>query len=180
MRKVQGLGVRVEGLESRCLFSSIVQVDGIGYLPSDNGTTLQRYDVANQNWLTPVALENSPGGATASLVDADGIYVAYGRTVMRYKLDGSAPTHLLNAPDNVHAIHSDGKLLFLNHTAGLYARFVSIDKNTNTIMAVQPALLARCIFRPPVIGPLPRTLITESRSSIPSGTPPQSRRSPVY
>jgi len=134
MRKVQGLGVRVEGLESRCLFSSIVQVDGIGYLPSDNGTTLQRYDVANQNWLTPVALENSPGGATASLVDADGIYVAYGRTVMRYKLDGSAPTHLLNAPDNVHAIHSDGKLLFLNHTAGLYARFVSIDKNTNTII----------------------------------------------
>ena len=125
--------VRVEALELRQLFA-IDQLGGIGYLPSDNGTQFQRYDIAAQQWLAPTALANSPGGATASLVDADGIYVAYGRTVMRYKLDGSEPTHLMNAPGNVHKIHSDGNLLFLNHSSGLYARFVSINKQTNTII----------------------------------------------
>ena len=123
----------IEGLESRQLLS-INQVDGIGYLPSDNGTTLQRYDVANQQWLSPVTLANSPGGASATLVDADGIYVAYGNTVMRYRLDGSSPTHLINVDGGVNAIHSDGNLLFLNHSGGLYARFISINKNTNTII----------------------------------------------
>ncbi len=67
-------------------------------------------------------------------VDADGIYAAYGQTVYRYNLDGSQPTHLLNATDTVNAIHSDGRLLFLNHSSGYYARLISIDKTTNTII----------------------------------------------
>ena len=83
--------VGAEALEPRTLFAGIDQVDGIAYLPSHNGATLQRYDVAAEQWLTPVTLADSPGGAAATLVDADGIYVAYGKTVVRYKLDGSAP-----------------------------------------------------------------------------------------
>ena len=133
MGPLRSRGVRIEMLESRCLMS-IAQVGGIGYLPSDNGTTFQRYDIANQQWLSPVTLANSPGGATATHVDADGIYVAYGRSVMRYRLDGTSPTHLINANDNVHAIHSDGNLLFANHSTGLYAKLISFDKNTNTMI----------------------------------------------
>lgn len=124
----------IERLEVRTLLSGISQVGGIGYLPSDNGTTFRRYDITNERWLTPVSLSGSPGGATASLVDADGIYVAYGTLVMRYGLDGSNPTHVMNVPDGVRAIHSDGNLLFLNHSAGSYARLISISKSTNTII----------------------------------------------
>ena len=52
-----------------------------------------------------------------------GIYVSYGPAVYRYALDGSGQTHLLNSTDNVIAIHSDGNLLFLNHSSGLYGAF---------------------------------------------------------
>lgn len=121
---------QVEGLESRTLLSSIAQVAGVGYFPSDKGARFQRYDVANQKWLAPVALANWPGGNTASLVDGDGIYVAYGRNVMRYKLDGSSPTHLINTAYDVDAIHSDGKLLFLDYAGKL----ISINKSTNTLV----------------------------------------------
>ena len=124
----------VEALESRQLLSGINQAAGIGYLPSDNGTKLQRYDIDDQRWLSPVTLTNSPGGATATLVDAQGIYVAYGQSVVRYKLDGSSPTHLINAANSVQGIHSDGNVLFLNHSSGLYARLISISKQTNTII----------------------------------------------
>ena len=133
-RQVRCSGAYVEALELRRLLSGINQLAGIGYLPSDNGTKLQRYDIAAQQWLTPVTLANSPGGATATLVDGQGIYVAYGQSVVRYKLDGTAPTHLINAANPVQDIHSDGNVLFLNHSTGLYARFISISKQTNTIV----------------------------------------------
>lgn len=124
----------IESLEPRLLLSGVDQLAGIGYLLSDGGTEFQQYDITNQQWLTPITLEGSPGGATASLVDSDGIYVAYNQNVVRYELDGSNPTHLFNASNSVHAIHSDGNLLFLNHSSGIYARLISIDKNTNTII----------------------------------------------
>jgi hypothetical protein len=134
MNRSSSVGARMESLESRWLLSGIDQVSGIGYLLSDNGAKFQRYDISNQQWLAPISLAGSTGGATASLVDSDGIYVAYDRSIIRYGLDGSGPTHLMNTNSTVHGIHSDGNLLFLNQTSGLYARFISINKNTNTII----------------------------------------------
>ena len=134
--KTTGQTTWMETLESRRLLSGIDQVGDIGYLFSGNGSTLQRYDVGAEQWLAPVALANAPGEVTASLVDADGIYVAYGQIVMRYDLGGGAPTHLMNTSSNVHELHSDGDVLFLNHSSGLYARFISIDKQTNAIIDV--------------------------------------------
>ena len=98
--------------------------------PSSSDTTSH-----NEQWLTPVTLSGSSGGATASLVDEDGIYVAYGTNVMRYSLDGSNPNALdEHVPNGVHGIHSDGNLLFINHSSGLYARLISINKDTNALI----------------------------------------------
>jgi hypothetical protein len=98
------------------------------------------YDVANQKWLAPISLANWPGGNTAPMVDADGIYVAYGRNVMRYKLDGTSTTHLINTAYDVEAIHSDGKLLFLNYAGQL----TSINKTTNAPLdTIAPFFLVR-------------------------------------
>lgn len=134
MNRTGCFGAWVESLESRRLMSNIPEMGGIGYFLSDGGTKFQRYDIANEKWLAPITLQNSPGVATATLVDSDGLYVAYDRAVYRYALDGSSPTHLINTSSTVLALHSDGNILFLNNSGGLYARFISFNKSTNTII----------------------------------------------
>lgn len=106
----------------------------IGYFLVEDDTRVERYDIAGESWLTSIDLPDIYGSATAVHVDADGLYVAYGKTVYRYNLDGSGQTHLLNTLNDVRSLHSDGNLLFINHSANNYARFVSIDKTTNTVL----------------------------------------------
>lgn len=126
---------RFEPLEPRCMLSATMfEHESIGYFLNQTHSRLERYDIAGETWLTPVSVANPIGTPTVAHSDDDGIYVAYGKAVYRYDLGGGGQTHLLNAQDNVIAIHSDGNLLFLNHTNGYYARIISIDKTTNTII----------------------------------------------
>ncbi len=125
-----------EPLESRNLLSATAfEHDGIGYFLDVTNRELDRYDISNQIWLTSTPLAGASAPPTYALTDSDGIYIAYNTSVYRYALDGSAPVHLLNAANTVKALHTDGNLLFVNHSSGLYARFVSIDKSTNTIIS---------------------------------------------
>src|SRR5687767_11978129 len=127
--------LQLEPLELRSLLSAtIFEHNNVGYFLRSATPRLERYDIASQSWLAPVNLAGASGTPTAAHVDDDGIYVAYGNVVHRYNLDGTGQTHLLNVANNVHAIHSDGNLLFLNHSTGLYARLISINKSTNTII----------------------------------------------
>ncbi|MEM7625302.1 MAG: hypothetical protein AAF333_06715 [Planctomycetota bacterium] len=106
----------------------------VSYVLIENSPRVERYDIASETWLSPVALTNAPGPATKLHVDDEGIYVAFGKSVYRYNLDGSNPVHLINTEHAVRAIHSDGNLLFINQSSGLYARFISIDKTDNLIL----------------------------------------------
>lgn len=124
---------RIESLESRCLLSATVMEHGdIGYFLNPSAGRVERYDIANQEWLSPVGLAGATGTPTVLNVDGDGLYVAYDKAVYRYGLDGSGRTHLLNAQYQVNAIHSDGNLLFISHAGGW--RFVSVNKTTNTLI----------------------------------------------
>jgi VCBS repeat-containing protein len=130
-----------ECLEPRHLLAGVLQhgptaleYSGVGYFLRTDTPQIERYDLSSETWLTPIVLAGASGTPTAELVDADGIYVSFGPAVYRYNADGSGQTHLLNSTDTVSAIHSDGNLLFLNHSSGLYARFISINKTTNTII----------------------------------------------
>lgn len=114
--------------------ATVTEYHNVGYFLSSFPSRIERYDIANQAWLTPVSLPIATPAPTAELVDETGIFVAYGAAVYRYNLDGTGQTHLLNANNNVQAIHSDGNLLFINHSSGLYARFVSINKTTGAII----------------------------------------------
>src|SRR5262245_12291588 len=136
IRRLQG-----ESLEPRQLLAGLVQhgptaleYNNVAYFLRTDAPRIERYDLTSEAWLSPITLAGATGTPTAELVDADGIYVSFGPAVYRYAADGSGQTHLLNSTDNVIAIHSDGNLLFLNHSSGLYARFLSIDKTTNTLI----------------------------------------------
>lgn len=126
---------RFEHLEPRYMLSAtVLEHNDVGYFFLESSPRVRRYSIASEEWLSTVALANGSAGATAGHVDDDGIYVAYGKSVYRYNSDGSGQTFLLNAQNNVIAIHSDGPLLFLNHTNGSYTRFISVDKTTNTVI----------------------------------------------
>lgn len=97
---------------------------------------VDRYDLASRQWLSSVTLPAARGTPTCGHVDADGIYVTYGTAVYRYSLTGTGEVHLVNAPSNPIAIHTDGNLLFVNHSTSLYAKVISINKSTNNQIAV--------------------------------------------
>lgn len=60
--------------------------------------------------------------------------MAYDEVACRFKPDGTEPTHLLNAQYRIRAIHTNGTLLLLNLTRGNYARPISINQATNTVI----------------------------------------------
>src|SRR5437867_1368107 len=107
--------LQAESLEPRHLLSAtplqhgptVTEINNIGYFLRTDTPRIERYDIANETWLSSINLAGTTGTPTAELVDADGIYVSYGPAVYRYNLDGTGQTHLLNSTDNVIAIHSD-------------------------------------------------------------------------
>jgi uncharacterized ParB-like nuclease family protein len=89
---------------------------------------IERYDLAARQWLTPVPLQ---AAATALWADAEGIYAAEDRTVVRYAPDGSARTILANGESTVSALYTfDSTLVFQNGSNN-----TSVDKATGTILA---------------------------------------------
>jgi fibronectin type 3 domain-containing protein len=97
--------------------------------------SVERYDLSSRTWLSPVVLPGARGVLTAATVDGDGLFVAYGAAVYRYGVSGGAEQHVLTATDTVQSLFTDGNLLLVNHTVGLYARVRSVNKATNTQIA---------------------------------------------
>lgn len=127
--------LRIEVLEERlALATSIVEHNDVGYFFDSSSNIVGRYDIPKKNWLASVTLQNTTSGPTVAHVDSDGIYAGFGQAIYRYKSDGTGRTHLINLQSPAIAIHSDGNLLFLNHSISLYSRFVSINKNNNTVI----------------------------------------------
>ncbi len=100
----------------------------------DTPARLLRFDLQTRQWLPELPLPPGRGTAGCFHVDDDGIYVAYDKAVYRYHLSGGSEAHLINTPDKVHAIHTDGHLLFVNHSVLLYVNMTSIHKITNTVI----------------------------------------------
>jgi len=127
--------LHLEPLESRCLLSAtVIEHGNVGYFLNPTTPRVERYDIVQEAWLSPIDLIGATEAPTVGHVDGDGIYVAHDKVVYRYNPDGTGRTHLLNAQFAVQAIHTDGRLLILNCTSGYDARLISIDKTTNTII----------------------------------------------
>ncbi len=97
----------------------------IAYFAVPLSASIERFDLAAQQWLAPILLGGTP---TALAVDETGLYVAFGSRISRISLDGSTETPLKNANGIVTSLLIDGPLLF----ACTYGSFHSIDKATGT------------------------------------------------
>jgi len=107
----------------------------IAYFLFGTSPRLERYALADGQWLSSISLPTTYGPATAFAVDADSLYVAYGQSVKRYDLSGGNEVHLVNTAETVQNIFTDGNVIILNRSVSLYARFTSINKADNTIIA---------------------------------------------
>jgi hypothetical protein len=107
----------------------------VAYFLFSASPRLERYSLATSQWLAPVSLPTAYGAPTKFHVDADGLYVAYGQAVKRYTLTGGNEAHLLNTLTPVQEIFSDGNILLINRSSGLYARFTSVNKTNGAIIA---------------------------------------------
>lgn len=116
------------------LSTTVFEHEGIGYFLDQSDAGFDRYDIVEQRWMAPIDLVGISAAPTVSHVDDDGFYIAYGKSVYRYDLDGTNETHVINAEYNVESLHTDGDILFINHSTGLYARFISVSKATNTVI----------------------------------------------
>ncbi|MCK4565636.1 MAG: hypothetical protein KAU94_13280, partial [Verrucomicrobia bacterium] len=101
----------------------------------DSPARIEQYELSTRQWLPSISLPSTHGLPTAGWIDADGIYVAYGQASYRYDQAGNNEVHLVDTAQNINQIFSDGNILFLNRSGGLYARFTSINKDTNTLVA---------------------------------------------
>lgn len=115
------------------LSATVFEHGDIAYFLRPAPARLERYDIAHEAWLSPVSLGSTPLTPTVAHADADGIYVAFDKSVFRYTSDGTGRAHLLDVPAGVSAVHSDGGLLFVAYGSG---HFLSINKNTNTVIDV--------------------------------------------
>lgn len=96
---------------------------------------MERYDLENRVWMPSITIPTNYGLPVCGCVDADGIFLAQGNTVCRYDLNGGNQTHLGNFTEKVSDLLTDGNLLFVNRSTYGYARFTSINKSTNTVIA---------------------------------------------
>lgn len=88
---------------------------------------IARYDLTSESWLTNLVFTESP---TAFTVDADGLYVAFGRSVQRFALDGAGKTFLRNTSTPVLSLHTIGNFLYINYSSYPYGYLDSINKTT--------------------------------------------------
>jgi len=127
--------LRIEQLEQRSMMAvAAVEWQGVGYFADAALPSLQRYDINQQIWLSPIRLIGASSPPTAFATDSDGIYAAFDKSVYRYDQAGGSRQHLFNASAPVIGIHSDANLLFVNYSESLYANVTSLNKTNNTIV----------------------------------------------
>ncbi|HEY1016906.1 MAG TPA: fibronectin type III domain-containing protein, partial [Herpetosiphonaceae bacterium] len=100
----------------------------IAYFVFASPARVERYSLSTKAWLAAVPLTAAP---TAFAVDGDGMYVSYGRNVMRRALDGSGETFLVNATDSVGTLLVNGQFLYVHH----YSTIRSVNKQTGAAIA---------------------------------------------
>lgn len=86
--------------------------DVVYFLAAQPGR-IERYDLATERWL-PTMILGETQVPTAFTVAAEGIYVAYGRALVRRSLDLATETPVVNATANVTLMFTCGNYLYYN------------------------------------------------------------------
>ena len=89
---------------------SLQEAGDVAYFLFDDPKELHRFDLAGGSWLTKIVLPDTP---TAFAVDADGLYVSFGRRTSRVALDGTGEVHLRNSSTDVTELLTRGAYIYI-------------------------------------------------------------------
>lgn len=134
--------VSAPSLQTAAAWISSKESDGIIYFLFASPAKIERYAVQSGAWLAPIALAATP---TAFAVDADGLYISFGRSTSRFALDGTGETHLINTIADVQSMHIIGQFLYLCYTSYPNGSIISLDKLTGTRIASKDYLYAMLV-----------------------------------
>ncbi len=116
------LPARAQWVQSR-------RANGIAYFLLGIPSRIERLNTTNGEWLPPIVLPTANGPATTMAADADTLYVAYGKSVKRYNLEGGAEVPMVEAEEPIQDIFTDGDLVLLHHSTDT---LTTLRKSDNT------------------------------------------------
>ena len=99
--------------------------DSVVYFLFDSPPEVHRYDLDSESFLSKISLPGSDA-ATAFTVDEDGLYVAFGRRITHYNLNGSNDVHLTNTSANIKNVRTTDLNIYINYADS----FISMEKST--------------------------------------------------
>ncbi|MDB6054921.1 MAG: hypothetical protein JWN25_2444 [Verrucomicrobiales bacterium] len=102
----------------------------VAYFLFDDDARIERFSFSKTQWLSKIHLPETYGAPTAFCVDSGGIYLAYGRSLKRYDLNGASETHLINGLSPISNIFTDGNLAIIDESDESSAHFASLNKLT--------------------------------------------------
>lgn len=104
----------------------------IAYFLFTNPARIERYDLAKTAWLATLSLSRRP---TCFLPDNSGLYVAFGRAVSRFGLDGTGETAVVARPEDVQALFiRNGFLIVFHPQTYVYSQFTSVRLSDREIV----------------------------------------------
>lgn len=117
------------------LSARIISVNTVGEISYlfDDGSQVLRYHHSDDQWLSRITFPAPAGQLSAGHADADGLYVAFGKTLFRYSLDGTSSVPLGTIAHDVHRLQSDDRLLFAIAADEGDGAVTSFRKSTNAI-----------------------------------------------
>ncbi|MBI5689538.1 MAG: immunoglobulin domain-containing protein [Verrucomicrobia bacterium] len=111
------------------------RVDDVVFFLATQPARIERYDLAAERWLPTVILSETLV-PTAFVPTAEGVYLAYGRSLVRRSLDLSSETPLLNTTASITTLLAYGDFLYFNGTSN--DSYSSGNYNTLNRSTLQP------------------------------------------
>lgn len=134
-RRRRQRSLATEILERRILLArQSIEVAGTAWFPDVDQTRFERYDIENQQWLTPVVLGGFNSPINAVHIDESGIFAASGKSVYQFSLAGSGKQLLTTTQFDVLSLHSDGDLLLVNQGNWPFIELTSLRKSTKSVI----------------------------------------------
>lgn len=111
--------------------------EGIVYFVYQSPARIERFNMGADTWMPEISLSDTP---TAFAVDAEGLYISFGRRTSRFNLDGTGETHLRNTNTDAINLHTSGQFIYINYSSYSYGELASADKNSGTLIDSQSYL----------------------------------------
>jgi hypothetical protein len=116
------------------------RLGNVAYFLFANPARIERYDLGQAKWLSSISLARTP---TAFRPDGTGLYVAFGKSVSRFDLEGTSETSIITVDQTVTALFVRSGMLYVFYPdTYVYSKFKSIRLSDNVVLDTKSYIYA--------------------------------------